>query len=277
MKVLDFKEKNQHGIDKRDIYRWKTIDEQGEYMLIHKNEIQIPAEYQRLQNHKKIADFTRNWSWAGCGALVIAKREDGFFAMDGQHRLMASLRRSDIQYLHCLVFNGLSLKDEAQSFLDVNTGRKPLSSNDRHKAKVVSGDENSIFVQDVIRSCGLEISTNGGGDGVRCLSWCNKKALENRDKFQEIFAIGAALSDKDGVRVQDILLDGLWHLDKNCTTNISDPRMIGKLKEKGAIMLIHSAKKYAQLYGSGSGNIYALGMLDAINKNLRIRFSMKEK
>lgn len=54
------------------------------------------------------------------------------------------------------MFETEGVKQEAQGFLDVNTGRKPITSTGRHKAMVAAGNDTASFVQSQIDALGLD-------------------------------------------------------------------------------------------------------------------------
>ena len=262
------------GVDKTARYGWVTKDEPGELKMLHKDVLQIHPAYQRDVVQQKVRAITAAWSWLSLGALVVGERGGEFWVIDGQHRALAAKRRSDINRLPCVVFKTADVKTEAQGFLDLNTGRKPVTAVSKQKAMVAAGDEVAAYVQQQCDALGLEIKGSAGHAGqLKCISWCTRRAAENKDVFSLVMAIGAELSAKDQVPVGERLLEGLWQLNARCGEGLADKRLVKRLREKGARTLIEGANRAAAYYANGGGRIWAQGMLVEINKGLQRKFT----
>lgn len=269
-------EKMNNGGDKVSAYKWTMKDEPGEFRLIHKSNLQIPAEYQRIEtvSHNKVLTIVDDWSWIALGVLIVAERDNVLWVVDGQHRKLAADKRSDVQDLPCMVFQTDSIAREAQGFLDVNTGRKPLSSLARFKAQVASGDEDAIFVNGLLRRLGLVTAqTANAPKTIKCVGVVMTLAKANRQSTERVMELVAELC-KDCF-VHEILILGLAYINDNCEFDLTDGRLVTRIKSVGSNDLVLSAKKAAAYFASGGAKVYGEAMLDAINKNLRTRFLMK--
>jgi hypothetical protein len=273
---IEFTDKLANGCDKSAVYGWSVIDKPGRFMWINKKDLSVHPDYQRDPLLYKVAKITAEWSWVACGVLVVANRGGKLWIIDGQHRYLGSLRRSDIQELPCFVFETSSIQEEAKGFLNLNTNRKAVSSVSKHKAMFAAGDETADIVTKAINEAGLKIngSSCGAGD-IKSLGWCQEKAKDNPGRFRLVIAIAAKLSLADSVPVKERLLDGLWYLDKYCSHRLNNEKMYGALVKAGAKLLISAAEKSAVIYAKGSGKIYATGMLEVLNKGLRKRFHLR--
>jgi hypothetical protein len=128
---------------------------------IHKSQLEADPTYQRDANLTKIKSIARDWSWKALGALHVAQRSNGkYLVFEGNHRLLAAKRRPEVQELPCLVFPSKGVVEEAESFLTVNTNRRPLSSIDRFKAQVAVGRPEALLVQELLDSAGYTLSTS---------------------------------------------------------------------------------------------------------------------
>ena len=65
------------------------------------------------------------WDWGFVRVLSVSHRDNKYYVFDGEYRPLAAKKRSDIQKLPCPVFEGMSLADEANAFLGLNTIRAP--------------------------------------------------------------------------------------------------------------------------------------------------------
>lgn len=264
------------GVDKTVRYGWVTKDEPGELMMLHKDVLQIHPAYQRDALQEKVKAITASWSWLSLGALVVGNRNGEYWVIDGQHRALAAKRRSDITHLPCVVFKTEDVKSEARGFLDLNTGRKPVTAVAKQKAMVAAGDEVAMFVQQQCEDLGLKITVTSNSVGqIKCVAWCTKRAAENKDEFRLVLTMGAILSLQDQMPVQERLLEGLWFINMRCGDGLRDKRLVKRLREKGARSLLEAANRAAAYYATGGGKVWAQGMLSELNKGLKHKFTIE--
>jgi hypothetical protein len=273
---MDFSETCPLGIDKIDRYDWKILDSPGTLVWINKNEIKIEEAYQRSLLKERVQAMSAKWSWIACGTLLIAQRAGELWAIDGQHRLAASKRRSDITKLPCILFETESVQQEAEGFLFANIERKPMSIMQRHKAMVVSGDSIANKVQDKLTELGLSGTIDKKSPNhFKSYAWAMAQARENFDQFSVVLTTAVNLSKRESEPVQRILLTGLAYINKYHPGGLNEPKLAERIKVKGAFNLTLAAKKSAVLAGGGGGRVYAKGMIDELNKGLSRKFYIK--
>lgn len=261
------------GVDKIKFYNWKVSGRPGELKMIAKHALQINEVYQRSATLSKVLSLAKDWSWVGCGAIVVAHRKGSYWVIDGQHRVLAALRRSDIFDMPCIVFELSDIQEEAQGFLDLNTNRKAVSTYAKHKALVAAGDEVAIFVQHEIDRLGLRPAMDTKTPGtIQCFGWCMKRASENRATFSRVLELTTEISNADNVAIRERLLDGLIYIHNNLPGGLSDKRLLERIKAKGATALFNAANKASAFYGKGGAKVWADGILQEINKGLSKRF-----
>lgn len=262
------------GLDKIKRYGWKMKDKPGVLTMLHKDELLVDQTYQRELSDTKARQIAAAWSWIACGAIIVSKRGNVYWVIDGQHRVFGAKRRSDVEYLPCLVFETEDAKQEAKGFLDVNTGRKTVTMVGRHKAMVASGDSVALFVQSKIQELGLHVSKRNRPNGIQCLGWCMKRANENSERFVRVITIVAEMASKEGLSLHEKLLDGVWYLDGKCGNGLADERLSKRLRDKGAQVMLDAANRASAFYAEGGGKIWADGMLAELNKGLHNKFTM---
>lgn len=268
-------EVNAMGNDKIQRYDWTTSGAPGALQSLDKRLLHVNPLYQRDAAEEKVLSMARGWSWVACGAIVVACRDGIFWVIDGQHRVLAALRRSDIQALPCLVFALADIKSEAQGFIDLNTGRKPVSAIAKQKALVTAGDEAAIFVQQEIDRLGLQISASARASGtIQAIAWCVKRAREDKNKFSMILQLVTEISRHEKAPIRERVLDGLWFLDDRMENGLTDKRLLKKIKEKGADALFVAANKAAAYYGSGGAKVWGEGILAELNRGLVHKFEL---
>jgi hypothetical protein len=264
-----------NGIDKTKRYGWVTKDEPGALKMLHKDALQIHPAYQRDAILFKVKEITANWSWVGCGAIVVGERGGEFWVIDGQHRVLAAKRRSDITTLPCVVFQTEGVRQEAVAFLDLNTGRKPVSSLGKFKAMIAAGDEKACIVHKTLESLGITAKASAGRQGeLKSVAWAVKRAGENPEKFELVMRTAAELSHD--MPIAEKLLDGLWYINDRLPGGIGEKRFADRVRSIGARKLIDAANKASAYFVRGGAGIWATGMMDEINKGLRNKFSLTE-
>jgi len=274
-KPMELTEQTPQGADKVKRYNWIIKDTPGRLMMLDKNAINVHPSYQRDLTPGKIKEITAEWKWVSFGALVIGERDGVYWAIDGQHRLLAAQRRSDITLLPCVVFKTEGIREEARAFIEINSNRKPVSAIAKHRAKTVAGDEIALFVSQELDALGLKISKTCKTTGqINSIAWCCKRAKDDREAFSKVLSLTAALCQKDKMPVPERLLEALWVINARCGVGLSDPRLAKRLHEKGAFLLINGINRAASLYAKGGGRIWAEGLLEELNKGLRYRFSI---
>lgn len=136
--------------------------------LIPPADLSIDAAYQRSidnrASQRQIDRMRRQWDWRLCVPLMVSRRPDGLYVIDGQRRMTAAQRRGDIPYLPCLVGKYDSIADEAAIFVEANSTPQKVHRVDAWRAAVLAGDANALAVDRVVRAAGLELvptSLNG--------------------------------------------------------------------------------------------------------------------
>jgi len=274
--LMDFSETTPKGVDKVSRYDWKLTDSPGKLLWINKHEINIDETYQRFLLQSRVTAMTAKWSWIACGALVVASRNGLYWAIDGQHRLAASMRRSDVQKLPCLVFNTESVQQEAKGFLSVNVERKSISVLQRHKAMVVSGDVIAKQVDDELKALNLSGAVSSKSlNQFQCHAWALNEAREDFEQFSKVLRAVSALCRAEDERVSNVLLFGFSYINKFYPGGIAEPKIADRFKKVGAYKLKLAAKKSAIFHGGGGKRIWAKGIIDEINKGLTYKFRVK--
>lgn len=271
----DFTDTHIGSISKVDKYKWTTKDKPGVFKSIRKTELKVDAAYQRDLLISKTLAIASSWSWISLGAIIVANRNGVYYVIDGQHRLAAAIKRADVNELPCLVFETEDVGQEAKGFLDLNTGRKAVTMFARQKAMVAAGDPIASYVSDICEALGVVIKRSPTGPAeIKAVGWLLRRAEEDKGKFCMVLEIAADLCRKDGIPIGDRLLDGIWYLNDNCGEGLADKRLVKRLHDKGAKTLSTAAMKAAAYFAKGGSRTYAIGMLDEINKGLKLKFSI---
>ncbi|MCH2486867.1 MAG: hypothetical protein MK010_03870 [Erythrobacter sp.] len=134
--------------------------------------LQVDPDYQRATDgaysRKIITGMVREWKWALCQPLVVARRDDGsLFVLDGQHRHAGAIERGDIPHLPCVILSGIDKTGEASAFVDLNTKRQRLSQLDIFTGMLAAGDEDAKQVAAILQKTGWRIRRSSNTQGFK--------------------------------------------------------------------------------------------------------------
>lgn len=144
------------------------------------------ATYNRALNNKAVANIVKNFDEEKFGYLIVSDRDRSLYVIDGQHRLQAA-KILNIPQVRCLVKKGLTEKQEAEMFLELNSSRVKLKQYDYFKARLVAGDPVAIQINQIVESCGF--SLDGGTYKIQAV-----KTVEQVFKKYGPFALDGALT-----------------------------------------------------------------------------------
>ena len=132
----------------------------------HPDELKIDETYQRSidtePSRRLIGQIAARWDWRLCVPLMVSKRDDGLYVIDGQHRLSAAKRRGDIPFIPCCISTYESPADEARMFVAANRSRRTVNHLDDFHAAIVAKDEDAIEIANVVAAAGLRVSRKTG-------------------------------------------------------------------------------------------------------------------
>lgn len=267
------------GATKVKQYGWELKDKPGELVWLSKSELLVDHSYQRKAKHTRVLHIAQKWSWLACGVIVVAKREDEqrFYVVDGQHRVLAALKRSDIDRLPCLVFKTESAKEEAAGFYDANTGRRLPTSLEKWKAQLMRGDATTTFVDALIRQAGRVASNATGPGDVRCLTALLRAADSDREMLGRMWPLVVEVCQ--GQAVHERVFEGLLWLEARLPEgqSLTDKRWRERVTRVGFAGLLDAAQRAATFYARGGAKVWGLGMLEALNKGCRIHLALRDE
>jgi hypothetical protein len=148
-----------------------------EFRRIAKHELIVPVEdYQRDESEGKIAaEIAMHYDIVAFQAIGVIQRGNGqLMVADGGTRLSAALMRKDIHTVPCLVYSGLTEKEEGDVFLRINNNRRKLRTEQLQKAEEYTGDERALQVRSHLnRLAEARVGFNGNGAMRHCVKSSN--------------------------------------------------------------------------------------------------------
>jgi len=268
--------KTDRAVDwKIERYAWKIVDERGVTIDLEVKDLMVDLSYQRpsdsKQAERKILLIASEWSWFACGALRVGEYRGKYHVVDGKHRVLGARRRGDIETLPCVVFQVSGIPQEADAFIRSNTMRRGMTSVDKHRAKVVRGDEESKLIERLIEDAGRKPSTNSSSLTVRCIGMMERWIAADRDLFIRIWPIIVRICE--GYPMHERIVGGICYIENQMHNHsgesLSNPRWSQRLKKIGYKDLLEACGRAAAYHARGGDKVFADGIVKAINHSLQ--------
>ena len=267
------------GADKVSRYGWVDPGIPGRFVMLHKDQIVIPADsYQRSaaggEADRKVLKIASEFSWIAFQVVSIAERDGVHYAVDGGHRVRAARRRSDISMVPCMVFESESIKDEAKAFDVVNSNRKAMGAVDRHRAHLVQNDEVAIKAELYAAKASRVISKNGSSGTISCVNDLKRCIKEDECALSTIWELVVSLCE--GQKMVHSVLMGIYYIERYATEPASSDRISRKIRSIGYEGIAKSAQSGAAYHGHRSPKAFADGMLKVINKGFQNKIEIPQ-
>jgi len=125
----------------------------------------------RAVNMARARKMARTLDLDVLGVFTVSEQNDGsFVVLDGQHRHFALLANGLGEWeVDCLVYHGLTVKQEARLFLGLNNNQKPRPM-DKYLAGVEAQEPMYVDIEGILRKHGLKVSTYPGDGTVQAVT-----------------------------------------------------------------------------------------------------------
>ena len=261
------------GADKSRQHGWKPIPN-VEYELCHidKNKLYVDHGVQRSDvSEINVNYIAANWNWACVGSLVVGLRPNGnYVVVEGQHRLLASMKRREIVTLPCILIQFKDQRHEAETFLAINTCRKAVSALDKHRVGAVAENTDILLVNKVLDRVGIRLVKNPIGSRQTKAISVIKSILV--DKGEEVTSlILSTLREVEWERgVPASTVKVMAYLHKNLDGGINS-RFIARLIALGGTAILKAERAGGALSSTPGIQYPARGLIIALNKSVPAR------
>lgn len=138
---------------------------------IHSSLLFVDAKFQRGLIPATIRKIVSDFIPEALGVFTVSDRGDGTYSVvDGQHRLFGLRECVGDMMVNCDVYEGISVAEEAELFIRLNTQRAP-SAIDHFKAGRTAGRGECIEIDRIAERFGYVINANKNDPGViACVS-----------------------------------------------------------------------------------------------------------
>jgi hypothetical protein len=264
------------GNAKQDRYGWAVI--QGELptvQMIRKSLLYIDRGYQRdaRPSDDRVRRIAASFNWNRFAAITVSKRGGRFMVVDGQNRLLACMKRKEIDLIPCCVQSHSGSETskqsaEAAAFLGINTTAKCVSAFDKHRAGLVAKDQNIMLTQAALDAAGVALVRNSRGPHETASAAETAKLVKQigKDAMARVLSVCRNMGFPEGIPARALM--AVAYLLENIKGG-ADERLVAKLIAIGggpAEVLMH---KMILVAGKSGPSVTAEALRQEVNKGLR--------
>lgn len=191
--------------------------------------LKFDPEYQREISNAKVKKLAREWDEQNLGVIHVSQREDGYYVVDGQHRVRAGLELGHGEMkIPCVVYRDLDQSAEAALFIALND-QKNVNIFDRYKAGLIAKDPVCLGVQKTLAHYGLAISTGSTEGSVRCIGEIMKLYTKAPDVLDSVCLV---LTEAWGTRVtafEQVVVGGVGQVVGHYNGELDQAVLVKKL------------------------------------------------
>jgi len=237
-------------------------------ILLPVNSLKIDPAYQRKHDNEKskklINEIGKNFNRHAFGIITVTKRQDGYYVVDGYHRVMGA-KLAGIQYVLCLVADGLKVSGEAATYLTINTSRKNQTYVEIFQAKLTKGDLDALDIKNILERFDFSVMKTGNHKNyiksVKELEIIYK--LLGRANFVRLFYLLRHTWNGAHQSLLKEFLLGMTYFIEKAGESFSDSEFVKKMSNVALIDIIKDAKLY--LLVSSDRYAYAKAILKHYN------------
>lgn len=237
----------------------------------------IDPAYQRKITQRGKAEIkciVTAFSWARFGAISVARMDDAFAVIDGQHRAIAA-HILGIAHVPAVVSDA-DTSSQAGDFLGINTVRSGMQATDKFRARVAAGDKDAVKVAKMMENFEIDFDIAADGTPLKPRTTRSVSTVEKLAKRFGHGTVGTAIESL--VESQPDELDLLSSFAIEATVILTArvieseadlDRMDAVLQEMDFIDLRERARLITKASGGRTGRHGGKLLIDAYNKGRR--------
>jgi hypothetical protein len=138
-------------------------------------DLKVDTDVQRVLDSKWANKLEATWDPKKVGIIMVSRRvSSDCYIVNGHHRTVVSLRKDPAAIMDCEVFEGLSIEEEADLFLDYNTHQKPIAVYDKYRIALKAGRPIEIRMAEAVLLRGLEFSPHKSNRQIAAIAACRR-------------------------------------------------------------------------------------------------------
>lgn len=265
-------------VSKEERYGWSTPGPMGKFKHINKRLLDIDTRYQRREvSSAKTLKIAREFDWKLFGTLAVVQRPNGsYYVYDGGHRLRASLKRSDIEEVPCLVFFVDDVVVEAEVYERGNQDVTYLSAVDKYNSALFRGDPNAVRANQIIGKHGYRVAKSNEAYGFQAIKILRDMIQKDDELAEKCFDLSVALAE-NGEQIPSSILRALFYLSNAVDGDIFSGKWRKKISQYSISSISHAIRQEKHIMGMGGARIEAKAILDLLNKKAKHRLHFKHE
>lgn len=237
--------------------------------MLSVKELEIDPRIQReIHSARKVEDIIKHFNPAALGVITVSKRNRVTnIIIDGWHRWSAVRAMTDNTGLMlCNVFEKLTLEEEAQLFLDVNSTNQP-NVMDKFRQRLITGDEVAVAMDTTTKYYGWVIQRQGGNGTLQCV-----QALER------VYRKSAAAEDDPNVLQEVVMvLNRAWGNEKEAGSAVIIEGLAAFLSEYGGKIDMDRLYRRLSEYPGGPASLLADSQTIAAARRMRVPMAVADQ
>ena len=251
------------------------------------NELEIDRRVQRSGlDRAKVERMLRDWNPAAIGVITVSHRTTGakgdpgtFVIVDGQHRWETKRRLTDnAGTIPCRIFEGLTVQEEAQMFLDLNATNQ-VRLIDKFKVRLTREDPAAVEISGILSAYGWVVSpvpANGHINAVGVLERVYRLSVKEDHEpnlVQSTILVLTRAWGNNRLGAQAVIFEGVARLIAEHRDRVDLDLLINKMKEiQGGPLTFHAeATQLAALRHGKVSMAVAEKLVELYNKGRRVK------
>lgn len=231
-------------------------------------------EYQRNLSQRHIQKTIQNFDVYQINPVKVSRRDGLNYVVNGQHtiEIVAAVSGSRDTPVWCMVYDDMEYRDEADIFANQQKYVRTLTTYEIFKANIEAGNDNQLFIKDLVESFKLKVAASGG-DCVICAVGALEDIYEKYGfhVLRRTLKLCVASWQGERLSLSGNILKGIAKLITAYGEQIEDDYFIEKFGQISVKDIIRSAKDRG---GGTKGYAEAIFML--YNKKLRNQLDYAE-
>lgn len=255
------------------------VRQQGKHVYLPVSVLEVDPETQRRMNKAWVKAHVGTFDPELFGEIVVSHRRGKYLVVDGQHRveLVRELGWHD-QKIPCLVYEDLSLAEEAALFLGLGDRRQPTTF-DKFRIAITAGSPVECDVDRIVRAQGLSLSDQRKDGAINAVIALKRVYLgagiakkESPAELARTLKILKAAWGPTSSSFEGGLILGVGMLLHRYNGGVDEPALINKLSKVsgGPSGVIARGKSVMDLKRRPEGHCMASVMVDIYNQGRRV-------
>ncbi len=202
--------------------------------------------------------------------------------IDGQNRVMAAMRRSEVTALPCVIVSTTGSDtnrraEEAAAFLSLNGNRRNVTANQRYTAGLIARDATAMAIERVVSDAGLTVAI--GGNKAGSVAFVNElgKSICRIGAETTVFVLKLCASMPSEKAISVRLFRAVCHIRATKPSGRAlDDMFWGLLAKTPADVADVAMNKYVASCGLTSPRVWANALILEVNKSVRNKYALYE-